>query len=335
VAVGVEDTSLGHRLELSVLGGGVGDDVVIRLRFVLSVDVFLGVGHMLDGNGVGFEVLARHLIERKGADVRVRVLLTLSQVSDERGNVFFKFSQVHGNVVLIELCVFVVLLMAGDSKLETRVIELGDHGPDVVSNADHLVLDVINLVLLSLNCALALVNLILKVCLGLLFLLGAHGVDLGVSLEFFLNVTVLLLDQVDLGVEHIHVVEKRDVLLLSLDEGRDNFINRGDSSALLDLLKGVLDDLNVSGVHVHEVLLLLVVVNNLVKTDLKENSGIGEISHGLVLLLGTLFSGSRLLSLIFVLLLQLLLKVKDAVLEVDLVHVVLGLKGKDLVLGLL
>jgi len=69
------------------------------------------------------------------------------------------------------LSVIVVLLVAGDCKLEPRVVELGDHRPDVVSDTDHLLLDVVNLALLGINLTLALVDLVLEVGLGLLFLL--------------------------------------------------------------------------------------------------------------------------------------------------------------------
>ena len=140
--------------------------------------------------------------------MRVWVLLTLGQVSDEAGDVFLELCQVHGHVVLIELGFFVVLLVTGDGKLESGITELRDHGPDKVTDPDHLVLDVLNLVILGLNGRLALINLILQVSLGFLLLLAAHGVDLGVSLELLLDVAVLLLNQVDLTVEHVDVVEE-------------------------------------------------------------------------------------------------------------------------------
>ena len=159
--------------------------------------------------------------------------------------------------------------------------------------------------------------------------------NLGVALKLSLNVAVLLLDHVDFTIENIHVVEKRDVLLLSLDECGNDFVDGSDTGGLLDLFEGILDNLDVTDVHVHQVLLLLVVVDNLIKTDLEEDSGVGEISHSVSALLAAHVLSARLLSLIFILLLQFLLEVEDTVLEVELVHIVLSLEGKDLVLGLL
>ena len=225
--------------------------------------------------------------------------------------------------------------MTGDGELEPRVVKFGDHRPHVVSDPHHLVLDVINLALLGVDLSLALVDLVLEVGLGLFLLLSAHGVNLGVSLELLFNVAVLLLNQINFTVEHVNVVEERNVLFLGLDERSDDLIDGSDTSALLDLLEGVLNDLNVSGVHVHEILLLLVVVDNLIQADLEQDSWVSEVSHRVSALFGAHVLGARFLSLVLVLLLQLLLKIKDAMLEVEFVHVVLSLKGQNLILSLL
>ena len=263
------------------------------------------------------------------------VLLALSKIVNEGGDVLFELSQVHDDIILIELSVIVVLLMTGDGERETRVVELADHGPDIVSDSNHLVLNVVDLALLGSNLSLALIDFTLEVSLGFFLLLGSHGVDLGVSLELFLNVAVLLLNEIDLTVENVDIVEEGDVLLLSLDECGDDFVDGGDTSGLLDLLEGILNDLDVSGVHIHEVLLFFVVVDDLIETDLEKDGWVSEVSDS-VLALGLIkVLGARFLSLVLILLLQLLLEVEDTVLEVELVHIVLGLEGKDLVLGLL
>lgn len=233
------------------------------------------------------------------------------------------------------MSVIIVLLVASNSELEARIVELADHGPDVVSNVNHLVLDIVDLTFLGSDLNLALIDLTLKVSLGLFLLLGAHGVNFGVSLKLILNVAVLLFNEIDLTVEYVHIVEEGDVLLLSFDESRYDFINRGDTGGLLDLLEGILDDLNVSGVHVHKVLLLLVVVNNLVETNLKEDSRVGKVGDSLGVLFVAHVLGARFFCLVLILLLKLLLEVKDTVLEVEFVHIVLGLESKDLILGLL
>ena len=259
----------------------------------------------------------------------------MSSVGDQRGDVLFELGQVHGDVVFIELGLLVVLLVCSDGELESGLIEFRDHAPDVVANADHLVLNVADLALLSFDLISAIIDFLLEVALGLFLLLAGHGMDLSVALKLSLNVTILLLDHIDFTIKHVHVVEKRDVLLFSFDECGDDFIDGGDTSGLLDLLEGILDDLDVSGVHIHEVLLFFVVVDDLIETDLEKDGWVSEVSDG-VLALGLIkVLGARFLSLVLILLLQLLLEVEDTVLEVKLVHIVLGLEGKDLVLGLL
>jgi len=76
--------------------------------------------------------------------------------------------------------------------------------------------------------------------------------------DLFLNVLILLIDDVNVGVEVVDVVNQRVVLLLRLTESRYDFFARTDSCLLLDLVEGILDDLNVSHIHVHKLLLLLV-----------------------------------------------------------------------------
>ena len=155
------------------------------------------------------------------------------------------------------------------------------------------------------------------------------------SLEFVLNVAVLLVDEVNLASENVDIVLERGVLLLRLYESGHNLVNRSDTRAILDLLEGVLDNPHVSNVHVHQVFLFFVVVDALVEADLEQDSWIGEVSNRGLALLGADILSTSLTCLVFILLPQFFLKVKDAVLKVELVHVVLGFKGKDLILGLL
>ena len=284
-SLGVGEVALhGHLLVLAVLLGGVSDDLVVGVSFILHGDE-VGRVRRIDSNRIGLEVLRGHDIEREGRDVGVRVLLTLSQVSDEGGDVLFELSQVHSDVVFIELGLLIVLLVCSDGELESGLVEFRDHAPDVVTDADHLVLNVADLALLSFDLISAIIDFLLEVALGLFLLLAGHGMDLSVALKLSLNVAVLLLDHIDFTIKHIHVVEKRDVLLFSFDECGDDFIDGGDTGGLLDLLEGILDDLDVTDVHVHQVLLLLVVVDDLVKTDLEENGGVSEIGHSVSALL--------------------------------------------------
>ena len=195
------------------------------------------------------------------------MLLTLSKEGDECRDILFELCQVHGNVVLVELSIVVVLLVARNGERESAVVEFGDHRPAVITDVSHLLLDASDLRLFIVALALAIVDLILEIRFGVFLLLRGHVVELGVPLELLVDVLVLLLDHINFAVEDIYVVEKRDVLLLSLDERGNDFIDGGNTSGLLDLLEGILDDLDITDVHIHKVLLLLIVVDDLVESD--------------------------------------------------------------------
>jgi hypothetical protein len=77
--------------------------------------------------------------------------------------------------------------------------------------------------------------------------------------DLSLDITVLFRNRVDLAIQHVHVVVQRVVLLLRLYESRHYFLSRRDTCRLLYLNKRILNDLHITVVHVHEVLLLLVV----------------------------------------------------------------------------
>ena len=153
------------------------------------------------------------------------MLLTLGQVGNEGRNVLFELCQIQSHVILVELRVFIVLLVVGHIECETAVVELGDHGPAVVSNAGHLVLNFADLVLFGINLVFAVVYFVLQICLGFLLLLGCHVVELCMLLELFVDVLVLFFDHVNLTVEHIDIIEERNVLLLCLDECRYDFVH--------------------------------------------------------------------------------------------------------------
>jgi len=220
-------------------------------------------------------------------------------------------------------------------ELESRFIKLVDHRPDVVPNADHLVFNVTDLVLLGGNAVLAIINFLLEILLGLLFLLRGHGIHFSMSLELILDVAVLLLYHINFGVQNVHVVEERNVLFLSLDEGGDDFVDGGNTSGLLDLLEGVLNDFHVTSVHIHQVLLFLIVVDDFIETNFEQDCRVGEVCDGVGAFFASYVFCARFFCLVLVLLLQALLKIEDAVLEVKFVHIVLSFQCKDLVLGLL
>ena len=130
------------------------------------------------------------------------------------------------NVVLIEGSVFVVLHVLGNRKEEVGESEGLDHLLNVVLDGTELGLDVLDLVLFFSHLGGSLLDLLLESHSNDLFVLGADFGKFLVSLDFELNVVVLLLDVVNLRVQQVDVVVEGVVLLLSLDEGGDDFLSR-------------------------------------------------------------------------------------------------------------
>jgi len=209
----------------------------------------------------------------------------------------------------------------------------------MVLNLDHLLLDVANLSFFSLVLLGHIVDFLLEVGTGSgLFGVG-HFAELLVSFDFLLNVLVLLLNHVDVGVEHVHVVVKGVVLFLSLDESSDDFLNRRDAGLFFNLLKSVFNNLDIADVHVHQVLLLKVVSLPASKSGLKQSGGVRKLS-GLELLsfvlsgaLGGAAEATLLLGVVT--LSKFSLKSLDFLLEVNFVSFVLLFQSENLVVGLL
>ena len=208
-------------LIFAILFSRIGDYVLVCGNIILGIVV--GVWS-INRHWILGEFLVGHDVQRQSRDVGIRVLLTVSQEGDELGHVLLKLSQVLGNVVLIELHVIVVGHVAGHSELESGLGKLVHHGPGIVLDVSHLVLNVLNLGLLLLVVLLHLGNLFLKIGFGGNSILIVHlGVNL-VSLDLLLNVSILHFDHVDFTAKSIDVVDEGVVLLFRLDETCDDFL---------------------------------------------------------------------------------------------------------------
>jgi hypothetical protein len=151
-------------------------------------------------------------------------------------------------------------------------LKLVNHTLNVVLNLVHLGFNITDLSFFASVFIFYLINLLLKVGTGICFLGIRHGGQLFMALNLMLNRFVLLLNYVDVGVEHVDVGVKGVVLLFGLDKGSYDFLNRGDTGLFFDLLKGVLDNFNIADVHIHQILFLLVVGLPLGKTGFEKGS---------------------------------------------------------------
>lgn len=315
----------------------VGGDFVLGLQILVDHSLINVVRHgRLDLELVLIEFLDGHSIQRQRSNRSIWVLRLVSHISNEKTDVLLQLSQVQHDVVLIEYRRVVILIVLCHREEEVGSLEGFDHAPDVVLDGHQLRLDVLDLVVLLLGEAVALLDLLGEsVADILLFFLGELS-QLLVSLDFLLDLLVLLLNHVNLGVDLVNIVEQRVVLLVSLDEGCDDFFDRSDTCLLLDLGESILNDVDVSNVHIHQVLLLFVIVGPLLESQLEKSCGIGKLARssgsGISWTSGSL--ALCLLQLGIVLLPKLLLQVQNAALELLLLLLVLCLQGKNLIVEL-
>jgi hypothetical protein len=87
---------------------------------------------------------------------------------------------------------------------------------------------------------------------------------------------VLLRNGINLIIEHVDIVIEGIVLLLSLDKGGHDLLCVLDTRRFGNLMKGILDDFNVSGVGIHEALLLFVIVGPFCEAELEQGRGVSK-----------------------------------------------------------
>lgn len=96
------------------------------------------------------------------------------------------------------------------------------------------------------------------------------------------------------------------------------------------MLEGILDDVDVTDVHIHEVLLLFVIIGPLLESQAKKGDWVGELSslnNWGISGDGSNASSLSLLHLGVISFLELVLEVLNLSFEVKLLSLMLGLKG--------
>ena len=95
-----------------------------------------------------------------------------------------------------------------NGQIKVGVLEFVDHAPYMVLDLEHLLLNNFNLALFGFDLVLHSSHFFFKVFLyfGLVFIV--HCKELFMALDLSLNVLVLLIDHVNLTVEHIDIVEE-------------------------------------------------------------------------------------------------------------------------------
>ena len=230
----------------------------------------------------------------------------------------------------------VVVHFLSNAEEELAPLEHVDHHCNVLLDLLESLLGLLRLITILLNLRLEHLDLVLQ---GLDQVLLASFGEISTLLDLLnLVVDVLgaLLELIELSVEHVNVVLKTIVLLLSLDEGRHDLLNIGDTGGLLDLVESILDDLHISEILVHELPLLLVGLNDLIETPLTDDYGVGESCALLLAILTTILVEVLIVELDhLILLLELQLELLNNVFKLFLLLLVFGLKGDDLIIGLL
>jgi DeoR/GlpR family transcriptional regulator of sugar metabolism len=102
-------------------------------------------------------------------------------------------------------------------------------------------------------------DLTAEVCLEASLLFSGKGTELFMAFDFLFNSLILFFNDVNVAVEVVNVVDQRVVLLFGFAESRYDLIVGADASPLLNLFKSILNNFDVSNIHVHEFFLFLVV----------------------------------------------------------------------------
>ena len=287
-------------------------------------------------HGAFIKFFEGHLVEGEGRDGSVLVGLLVGDERYQNCNVFFQLSQELSDIVFIEQGFFVIVHSLGYTQEELALPERLNHVLDKGFDLAHLSLHFFDLHILLVHLLLVVVDLLLQARPHVFLLLLRHLPQLLMLVNFAFNHLVLLFNHVDLAVEHVDVVVEGVVLLLRLDEGCHDFLRGGDPRRLLDLLKRVLDDLHVPYVHVHQALLLLIVVCPLLKPKFEKGHWVGELCllHlDLLVSSAFLYLGSLEFRLIFVF--EFVLQLLQVLLKLVLFHLMLSFQGENLIFGFL
>lgn len=153
------------------------------------------------------------------------------------------------------------------------------------------------------------------------------------AFDFLFNSLILFFNNVNVTVEVVNVVDEGVVLLFGFAESRYNLIVGADASLFLNLFKSILNNLDVSNIHVHELFLFLVVGQPFVQSTFEESDRVCKFSSSHSSGSGTVFMLHSGALFVFIAFLEFLLEFHDFHLEHKLILLVLCLKSKDLVVG--
>lgn len=313
------------------------DDVLLHVCALLvrhlpvrwRVDVDLGL----------LEVLLIELLERNGTDGCIRVLLLEGRVGDERGNVLFELGQVLHDVVLSEDDSILVVLLLRNAQEELTLLEHINHHSNVRLNLSEHPLGVFGVHLGLLDLLPEHHALVAEGLFQVLFLLLGHLAALINLGDLLFDLLIAFLELVILRVEHVDVVEETVVLLLGFDESGNDLLDVGDSRCLLDLVKSIFNDLDISQVLFHQLSLLFVRLSDFIEPSFQNYDRIGELLAllGLILLILFLLTllGVVVNEFTVILVVQAHLQLLNVVFKQFFVFLMLSLQGYDLVVRFL
>jgi len=98
------------------------------------------------------------------------------------------------------------------------------------------------------------------------------------SLNFLKNLLIVLLIHINLGINLIVVVIERIILLVSLDEGGDDFLYGTNTGLSLNLSESIFNNVHISNIHVHQILLFLIVSGPFLKSQLQKGGWVRKLT---------------------------------------------------------
>ena len=200
----------------------------------------------------------------------------------------------------------------------------------------HLSFNLLNLSFFIISIWNIIFNILTKSVSALFLLDISHFSEFFVSLDFHLNVFVLVLNGIDFRVQGVNVVVESVILVIGLNESGNNFISGGNTGLLFDLVEGVLDNAYVSNVNIHKIFLLLVFADMLGESHFHDFDWVREFSGGagvFLSIIGSVRFGDTEFGFIFFS--EFILHQLDSLFEIGFFSLVLSFNSQDRVVSLL
>lgn len=147
------------------------------------------------------------------------------------------------------------------------------HVLDHILNCSKLIFNIFDLIFF-----LIIFNFLFQFLSNFFFIFFSVFTDFLMSLDFQFNIFILLFNHINFRIEHVNVVIEWVILFFSFNKSCNDFLCGWNSCLLFYLRKSVFNNVNISYVHIHQVLFFFVVVCPFLKSKFQKSNWIREFS---------------------------------------------------------